>query len=293
MPQNDPRLLLVIIHVLSPVHVAESLRAWAANDSLHWLEFKKKRPPPMRKQLSRLLYKMGMRDILRGLRLLILGDRKFQVKHRWNFKQLTSVSGLTLYLEQVVADNCSILSIVQKRMMSLRDHNILSVLREQKGVVWLWVCSNFSMTVADTRPELQRSFILFFCSSLRSSLFSRDGVYTRIMMCGLVEMELIWWLEIASESDLFEKDVRQVWEKEVWITHYLLQVVEHLLNNERCKLWIYIKRQLQQVLVQQSPWRSSCFVWHRWRSKEHGRWVEGDKLDLSMLSSQWRLHVSL
>ncbi|KAH0898727.1 hypothetical protein HID58_048295, partial [Brassica napus] len=52
LPQNDPRLLLVIIHVLSPVHVAESLRAWAANDSLHWLEFKKKRPPPMRKQLS-------------------------------------------------------------------------------------------------------------------------------------------------------------------------------------------------------------------------------------------------
>lgn len=104
------------------------------------------------------------------------------------------------------------------------------------------------------------------------------------MICWLVEIELIWWFAIARESDLFVKDVRQVWE--VWITHYLL-------NNERCKLLIYIKKQLQQVLVQQrhkckkfpktwmfkykarlkhvqalplhvvlSPWRSSSLVWH-------------------------------
>ncbi|CAF2036539.1 unnamed protein product [Brassica napus] len=178
---------------------------------------------------SRVICKMRLIQPVKELKQFALKDGKFQVKHKWRFKSAS---------------------------------------------VWSNGSSHESFSIMLISP------------SLWASLSLRDGVYTRIRVCGLIEVEVIWC-------------VSQLWEKEVRITHYLLQVVKHLLNDKRCKWWIYIKSQLQQVLVQQrhtwkkcpktwmfkykarikhtqalplhvllSLWRCSCFVWHRWRSKD-------------------------
>lgn len=143
--------------------------------------------PKLMRQNFRQRLKRGLR-VLQALTQLIVGNAKFQVKHKWRFKQFQ-----VLVLARVA---CGLTELQQYEFFP------------------------------------GKSPLFLFIPSLWASLFSRDGVYTRIMICWLVEIELIWWFAIARESDLFVKDVRQVWE--VWITHYLL-------NNERCKLLIYIK----------------------------------------------------
>ena len=155
-------------------------------------------------------------------------------------------------------------------------------------------------SVADTRPEWQRFLIIFFCSSLRASLVSRAGVYERILTWFRRLNVLIWWFSTVNGTDVLDIKVGKHEEMTEPSTQLEIQVVNHQLCKERravllmlfkrCMLHTLIqerqkwkkksyktgmfkyKARLKQVLglplhVVLCHWRSSSFVWHRWRSK--------------------------
>ncbi|KAL0700646.1 hypothetical protein Bca4012_056768 [Brassica carinata] len=269
LSQNVPSLILFILQVLSLVHVAERLRAWIPSNSVQKLEFDDKRFTTRRTpNMSLLLYNGWIEDILRSLMRLTFGDSKFQVKHRWKFKQLTSVSGLALNLEQVVAENCSILSTVQKRLLSVRHHNLCSMLREHKRVVCRWVCSDFSVIVTDTRSELLRPLLSFLCSSLRASLFSRGEVYKRVLIGLLMVKVLIWWFAIANKSDFLKKLVTKQWEETELSRHWMVHGEFHKSLEERSSLLLQVKIHLLLFLIQQEQQWKKIYKSRMFKYKE-------------------------
>lgn len=232
-------------------------------------------------------YSVRIEKLRRWHEKMIRSVGRFQVKHKWRFRQLNQSYVLQL-------------SDVNKGIMSMRDHNHFSVLLQQRGVVWLWVCFDFLMAVADTRPEWQRFLIIFFCSSLRASLVSRAGVYERILTWFRRLNVLIWWFSTVNGTDVLDIKVGKHEEMTEPSTQLEIQVVNHQLCKERravllmlfkrCMLHTLIqerqkwkkksyktgmfkyKARLKQVLglplhVVLCHWGSSSFVWHRWRSK--------------------------
>ncbi|KAF3522051.1 hypothetical protein F2Q69_00049113 [Brassica cretica] len=123
---------------------------------------------------------------------------------------------------------------------------------EHRGAVWLWVCSDFSMAVADTRPEWQRSLIIFLYPSLRASLFSRVGVYGSILICLWIVAVLIW-----------RYDKKEKVESELLI-HEPLQIrvssfLNCLLPQEKDLLLMHHEDNLIRVRVQQSYKKKEVF----------------------------------
>lgn len=96
-----------------------------------------------------LMYKRLWIYEARSLIQFFLGDINFHLKHKWPFQP---VSVLACVWEHTVAEKLFAGSVVNMRIRSQRDHNHFSVLLDQKGVVWMWVCSDFKMSVAYTRP---------------------------------------------------------------------------------------------------------------------------------------------
>lgn len=129
------------------VLVAEGL---TVNKIVYMMELVQKSVKVLRKKDISWLYKRFWKFEARSFTQFLFGDVNFHLKHKRPFK---TVSVLTCVWEHVVAEKFSAGSVVNMRIMSRRDHNHFSVLLEQRGVMWLWVCSDFTMSVADTRPE--------------------------------------------------------------------------------------------------------------------------------------------
>ncbi|WZZ07638.1 hypothetical protein YC2023_093559 [Brassica napus] len=248
------------------------------------------------KHISLVICKMRLIHTIKELEQFSLEDGKFQVKHKWRFKP---ASVLVFVWEHVVADKFSAGSVVNMGIMSGRDHNHFSVLLEQRGVMWRWVCSDLTMSVADTRPEWQRSLIIFFCVCLRASFISRASVYKRILKWLWRLKVLIVWFSTVTEYYIFEISVGKHKETTEPSTLWWIQVVNLQLHKERrAVLLMSIRRYRLQVWVQQKLkwkrnyktwmfkykermkqvhalllhvewclWSSSYFLWHRWRSR--------------------------
>ncbi|KAL0846050.1 hypothetical protein Bca101_019296 [Brassica carinata] len=191
--------------------------------------------------ITRQMRTLWLSESLQAWSQFLVGDGLFHVKHKWRFKKIPSVSG----------------------------------------------------------------------SSLWASLISREGVCKSILTWLRKLNVLIEWFSTASECDVFNKYVmKQKQMTEQSILWKIQEVNYHLLKERRFILLMLIKRHRLQVLIQQrqkwkrwyktwmfkykarlkqvqvlplhvvfSPWRSSCFVWHRWRSKESGRRIERDMLE--------------
>ncbi|KAG2310716.1 hypothetical protein Bca4012_025222 [Brassica carinata] len=160
---------------------------------------------------------------------------------------------------------------------------MLLEIREGFSSIKVWVGFDFTMAVADTREEVQRSLILFFCSSLRSSLVSREGVYKRTFSGFWVVDVMFGLFSTASTPDLLENDVsKQRRKKEPSIRGRLKVLNLHLLK-EKGNLWLHIKSQLLQVLVQQNL---------RWKKHYKSRKFKYKCWCINITQNQWRLNIS-
>ncbi|KAF2592025.1 hypothetical protein F2Q70_00039208 [Brassica cretica] len=161
------------------------LRTWEAHDNIHNVVFENQHATSESKRdRSRLLCLRLMKyNALSGIQFT-LGAINFHLKHIWRFKQFKLVSVSAFGLEEVIAE---------WRAM-------------------LWVCSNFSMAVADTRPAWQISLIIFFYPSLWASLSSWAGVYESILICLWIVVVLIWRYDKEEnvESELLIQELLQI-----------------------------------------------------------------------------------
>nr|VDD00256.1 unnamed protein product [Brassica rapa] len=83
----------------------------------------------------------------------------------------------------------------------------LLIYGELDAIIWQWWC----LTLQQRGSFLESDSIIMCCSSL----FSRMGVYKRVL-AGLGLMDaLIWWLIIASKSDFLKKMIRKQWERNI------------------------------------------------------------------------------
>ena len=80
-------------------------------------------------------------------------------------------------------------------------------------------------SVADTRPELQYFPLIFLCSSLWASLFSRVEVYNGILIGWWIVNVLMWLLSAVWDSDVLVKKMRKQEEETELVAQCLLQVV--------------------------------------------------------------------
>ncbi|WZY85681.1 hypothetical protein YC2023_032065 [Brassica napus] len=140
---------------------------------------------------------------------------------------------------------------------------------EQRGAVWLWVCSDFSMAVADTRPEWQRSLIIFLYPSLRASLFSRVGVYESILICLWIVAVLIWRddKEEKVESELLIPELLQI---------RVSSFLNCLLPQEKDLLLMHHEDNLIRVRVQQSYKKKKSLKTYMFKYKQLLRGVWPD-----------------
>ncbi|CAN7011012.1 unnamed protein product, partial [Brassica rapa subsp. trilocularis] len=217
----------------------------------------------LRKQDTSWLYERFWKYDARSLIQFLLGDVNFHLKHKWRFKWFRPVSVLACVLEHAVAEKISAVSDVKKRIMSMRDHNRFSLFLEHRGVEWRWVCSDLTMSVADTRPEWQRSLIIFFCVSLRASLISRARVYKRILKWLWRLKVLIVWFSTVTGYYIFEISVGKHKETTAPSTLWWIQVVNLQLHKERrAVLLMSIRRYRLQVWVQQKlKWKRNYKTW--------------------------------
>ncbi|KAL0711361.1 hypothetical protein Bca4012_018339 [Brassica carinata] len=171
------------------------LRTWEAHDNIHNVVFETQHATSESKRdRSRLLCLRWMKhDALSWLQFT-LGAINFHLKLKWKYKQCKLVLVSAFGLQEVIAE---------------------------RGVV-LWVCSDFSMVVADTRPAWQRSLIIFFSPSLWASLISREGVYESILICLCIVAVLVWRFdrEEKKESELMIQELLYNWVSYMLLMHH-------------------------------------------------------------------------
>ncbi|KAL0729057.1 hypothetical protein Bca4012_025150 [Brassica carinata] len=168
------------------------------------------------RMIIRRMHKLRLSESSQAVRQFPVGDGKFQVKHRWRFKQLPHASVSASVLEQNAG-----------RRSELQPCGILH----------------------------SHSFIVLLSSSLRSSFFSSEGVYMRALVDLLLVKMLIWWFTIASKSDLLNKRVSKQWEETELSRHWMVQVENHKSFKERSSLVIPVKRHILLVpLHQKQQW---------------------------------------
>ncbi|KAF2621046.1 hypothetical protein F2Q68_00039898 [Brassica cretica] len=194
------------------------LRTWEAHDNIHNVVFENQHATSeSKKDRSRLLCLRLMKyNALSGIQFT-LGAINFHLKHIWRFKQFKLVSVSAFGLEEVIAE---------------------------WGAV-PWVCSNFSMVVADTRLAWQISLIIFFYPSLWASLSSWAGVYESILICLWIVAVLIWRYDKEEnvESELLIQELLQI---------RVSSFLNCLLPQEKDLLLMHHEDSLIRVRVQQS-----------------------------------------
>lgn len=125
------------------------------------------------------------------------------------------------------------------------------------------------MAVADTRPEWQRSLIIFLYPSLRASLFSRVGVYESILICLWIVAVLIWRddKEEKVESELLIPELLQI---------RVSSFLNCLLPQEKDLLLMHHEDNLIRVRVQQSYKKKKSLKTYMFKYKQLLRGVWPD-----------------
>ncbi|WZZ12895.1 hypothetical protein YC2023_105984 [Brassica napus] len=114
-------------------------------------------------------------------------------------------------------------------------------------------------SVADTKPELQYFPLIFLCSSLWASLFSRVGVYESILICLWIVAVLFWRYdrEEKKESELLIQELFRV-----------SSFLSRLLPHDNGLLLMQHEGNLLRVRVQQSHKKKKSFKTYMFKYKQ-------------------------
>lgn len=209
--------------------------------------------------ITRQMRTLWLSETLQALRQVLVGEGLFQVKHKWRFKKLPSVSVLAFVLQEVGAGQYAVQTKAEDNRTEMQSSG--------------FAYGNYS------------SF--FISSSLRSSLISREGVCMRVHACLLIVGVQIWWFTITSEFDVLSKYVRKQKEKrELSILRKIQVVNDHFLKERRLSLLILIKRYMLLVMIQQRQKWKKCYK--TWMFKYKARLKQVQVLLLHVVLSHWR-----